>query len=483
MIFGSVCSGVEAASLAWEPLGWRAAFLSETDPFPRSVLQHHYPLVPLHGDFTTIQADDYEPIDLLVGGTPCQDFSISGLRAGMAGERGNLTLEYLRLADRLRARWLAWENVPGVLSSNGGRDFGAFLGGLAELGYGWAYRILDAQHFGVPQRRARVILVAYLGDWRPPAAVLFERHSLRWDSPPSRGAPENAAGTLAGGARVDSGYSTDDVPLTAGALDANDGGMDENDAEQGRLIPAVSSTLGSNGKAATTGTLQDARADLLLAFGGNRQSGPLEVATTVLAHSSPARRGDFESETFITFDATQITSVTNRSRPEAGDPSPTLARGARPPHIASTVRARDGARGVDSDATDTILAFNSREDPCVYGDQSGTLGSSSPQAQTINHQTGVRRLTPLECERLQGMPDNWTRVVARRYKSQPRSKHAQRFPDLYEATPDGSWVRYAADGPRYKAIGNSMAVPVMAWVGRRIDAVEQIIAKPQLQNL
>lgn len=186
MIYGSVCSGIEAASVAWEPLGWKASFFSEIEKFPRAVLEHHYPDTPLHGDFTTIKEGQYEPIELLVGGTPCQSFSVAGLRKGMDDERGNLALEYLRLAQRLGPRWLVWENVPGVLSSNGGRDFGSFLGALVELGYGWSYRILDAQYFGVPQRRRRVFVVAYLGDWRPAAAVLFERESLFRNTPPSR---------------------------------------------------------------------------------------------------------------------------------------------------------------------------------------------------------------------------------------------------------------------------------------------------------
>ena len=184
MIYGSVCSGIEAASVAWHPLGWKASFVSEIDNFPRAVLAHHYPEVPLHGDFTTIQACDYQPINLLVGGTPCQSFSVAGLRGGLADDRGNLALEYLRLADRLRPRWLVWENVPGVLSSNGGRDFGSILGGLGELGYGFAYRVLDAQYFGLAQGRKRVFLVGHLGDWRRAAAVLFERAALDFDCPP-----------------------------------------------------------------------------------------------------------------------------------------------------------------------------------------------------------------------------------------------------------------------------------------------------------
>jgi len=193
MIYGSVCSGIEAASVAWHPLGWRASFLSEIDAFPRAVLKHHYQDVPLHGDFTTIRQGDYEPIDVLVGGTPCQSFSVAGLRGGLADERGNLALEYIRLAQRLRPRWLVWENVPGVLSSGAGRDFGSFLGGLVECGYGFAYRVLDAQYFGLAQRRKRVFVVGYLGDWRRAASVLFEPESLRGHPAPGRETGERVA--------------------------------------------------------------------------------------------------------------------------------------------------------------------------------------------------------------------------------------------------------------------------------------------------
>ena len=196
MIYGSVCSGIEAATAAWHQLGWKPAFFSEIEAFPRAVLAHHHPDVPLHGDFTTIGSDEYEPIDLLVGGTPCQSFSIAGLRGGLDDDRGNLALEYLRLAQRTRPRWLVWENVPGVLSSNGGRDFGAILGGMVELGYGIAYRVLDAQFFGVPQRRRRVFVVGYFGDWRRAAAVLFERHSLQGHPAPRREKGQDLARSL-----------------------------------------------------------------------------------------------------------------------------------------------------------------------------------------------------------------------------------------------------------------------------------------------
>jgi DNA (cytosine-5)-methyltransferase 1 len=184
--FLSVCSGIEAASVAWEPLGWKACGFAEIEKFPSAVLAHHWPETPNMGDMTKHHEwpNTLRP-DLIVGGTPCQAFSVAGLRQGLADPRGNLTLVFLGLLEQLRPRWVVWENVPGVLSDKTGA-FGAFLGGLGELGYGFAYRILDAQHFGVPQRRRRVFVVGYLGDWRRAAAVLFEPESMRGDHPPRR---------------------------------------------------------------------------------------------------------------------------------------------------------------------------------------------------------------------------------------------------------------------------------------------------------
>lgn len=279
MRYGSVCSGIEAATVAWHPLGWEPAFFSEIEPFPRAVLQHHYPEVPLHGDFTTIQGEEYGPIDLLVGGTPCQSFSIAGLRGGLADDRGNLALEFLRLAYRTRPRWLVWENVPGVLSSNGGRDFGSILGGLVELGYGFAYRVLDAQYFGVAQRRRRVNVVGCIGHAASAAAVLFERKGLSGNTP--------------------------------------------------KII---------------------------------------------------------------------------QERKGAGWVFPCLTR-----------------RG-----------------PGCLREEEGYIADKS----------GIRHLTPIECERLQGFPDNYTLVE---HRNKP-----------------------AADSPRYKALGNSMAVPVMRWIGERIEKVNSL---------
>jgi site-specific DNA-cytosine methylase len=189
----SVCSGIEAASMAWEPLGWQPAAFAEVEKFPSAVLAHHWPQVPNMGDMNNHEQWDLPSIDVLVGGTPCQSFSVAGLRKGLRDSRGGLMLTFLEIAQRRRPRWIVWENVPGVLSSNGGRDFGSFLGALGSLGYGWAYRVLDAQWFGVAQRRRRVFVIANLGDGAAAAKVLFESESVRRNPAPSREAGERTA--------------------------------------------------------------------------------------------------------------------------------------------------------------------------------------------------------------------------------------------------------------------------------------------------
>ena len=183
MNYLSVCSGIEAASVAWESLRWNAVGFSEIETFPCSVLAHRFPNVKNYRDLTRFEEWDInETVDLLVGGTPCQSFSIAGLRGGLEDSRGNLALVYCRILQKFQPRWFVWENVPGVLSSNGGRDFGSILGAMVELGYGVAYRVLDAQYFGVPQRRRRVFVVGCSGDWRRAAAVLFESGCVSVDS-------------------------------------------------------------------------------------------------------------------------------------------------------------------------------------------------------------------------------------------------------------------------------------------------------------
>ncbi len=390
MKYLSVCSGIEAATVAWKGLGWIPFAFSEIEKFPSAVLKHHYPDVPNLGDMTKFKEWPDAAIDVLVGGTPCQSFSVAGLRKGLDDPRGNLMLTYCAIADRYRPRWLVWENVPGVLSSNEGRDFGALLGALGKLGYGFAYRILDAQYIrveshyrAVPQRRRRVFVVGYLGDWRRAAAVLFERKSLSGDSPPRREAGQAVAAITANGIG------------TCGA--------DDNQGQADHLIGYAN--------AGHFGTMKQVEAsDPLRAKGGDTGNG---------------------GETLIACDTTQITSAANYSNPKPGDPCLPLAAGAHPPAVA--------------------FPWQSALDPIGRPDNvSGTLVKNQVMG-CMTSDMAVRRLTPVECERLQGFPDNYTRIPW-------RSKSAVDCPD----------------GPRHKALGNSMAVPVMRWIGERITQVDRI---------
>lgn len=473
MRYGSVCSGIEAATVAWHPLGWEPAFFSEIEAAPKAVLAHHWPGVPCHGDFTTIQGDEYGPIDLLVGGTPCQDFSVAGLRAGLDGDRGNLSLEFLRLADRTRPRWVVWENVPGVLSIDGGRAFGAILGGLGELGYGFAYRILDAQFFGVPQRRRRVFVVGCLGNWRGAAAVLSERHSLSGHPAPRREAGPRSAGRIA----------------RSLAIRGREG---HSSAELGDEL--ANAILTPSGGRAGVGV----GAALIEAFGGGNTSGAIDVATAQTAHGV---RLDFDTETFVAhslraegFDASE--DGTGRGTPLVPVPYSIMPMNsgrdyvARPVAVAQPLMAGGPAGGNQGgDFIVQPLAFD-----CTAGGDTGfAIGPVAGALRVGGRSTGhaavafdmrgreggaqfegphdtaniraapggssrsyvatsaVRRLTPRECERLQGFPDDYTLVP---HRGKPM-----------------------ADGPRYKALGNSMAVPVMRWIGERIAAVDALMTE------
>lgn len=400
MIYGSVCSGIEAASVAWHPLGWRASFLSEIEPFPRAVLEHHYPDVPLHGDFTTIQKGDYAAIDLLVGGTPCQSFSVAGLRKGLDDPRGNLMLEFGALARRLRPVWLVWENVPGVLSSNGGRDFGSFLGMLGELGYGFAYRVLDAQYYGVAQRRRRVFVVGCLGNWRSAAAVLFERDSLSGNPAPRRETGKDLAPTI-----------------RAGAPNGGAGHGARSGDSRDELIVPVAGTLQASGKAAGSATQQDAESGLLI------------------AHT--LRGVGFDASEDGTGRGTPIVPLAFHANAQA-DQLPTEGRDTS---ITDALTCSQNAAVAIRTAQTGSNGWGINTDGTAY-----TLDSAQ---QAVYHGT-VRRLTPRECERLQGFPDDYTAITVRN--------------------------KPAADGPRYKALGNSMAVPVMHWIGKRIEMADAIIA-------
>lgn len=389
--YASVCSGIEAVGVAWQPLGITPAWFAEIEPFPCAVLAHHYPEVPNLGDMALLTekvlSEHIPAPPILIGGTPCQAFSIAGFRAGLADPRGVLSLKYVELAnaiDQIRCSRnepesiIVWENVPGVLSDKG-NAFGCFLAALAgeekmlePPRKTWshagivlgpqrtiAWRILDAQYFGVAQRRRRVFLVASARSGFDPTAVLFEPEGMRRDSPPDR-SPAQIASTHHGK-----------------SPDADDG------LER---VHVFTNTYGmANGQ------------------GGAEAS--LECCPTLTCNHDVA---------FVVYEPPELTQSESVGNPD------TLEDG--------VVRAH-------------------------------------PIPPESSHK--VRRLLPSECERLQGLPNGYTRIARRYYASKRVSR--SRPDDLWEPTETG-WMLMAADGPRYKAIGNSMAVPCLIWIGKRLLA-------------
>src|SRR6185437_12041380 len=401
--YGSVCSGIESATVAWSSLGWRAAFFAEIDAFPCAVLAHHYPAVPNFGDLNRFSEWPDATIDVLVGGTPCQSFSVAGLRAGLADPRGNLALTYLAVVARYRPRWLVWENVPGVLSSHEGRDFAAFLSGLGQLGYGWAYRVLDAQYFRVPQRRRRVFVVGCARGWAGAAAVLFERESLSGHPAPSREARENIARPIGAGSPGGSGYRNDaDTAenLIANGVTARYRKGTDSDATDTLL---VSHSLRADGfDASEDGT---GRGTPLVPV-----AAPLSAGNNANSNAAGRRRED--DINLVAFDTTQITHPENRSRPD--DRSPQLAATAHPPAIAFHAR-QDPDSGLvthplDTDGSSIAIAFQSSQSGERLSESLPTLdGNYGPRRRSgVLSEAAVRRLTPRECERLHGFPDDYT---------------------------------------------------------------------------
>jgi DNA (cytosine-5)-methyltransferase 1 len=527
MNYLSICSGIEAATVAWHHMGWQPAGFAEIEKFPAQVLAHHYPNVRNYGDLTKHDAWGIEAgsVDLLVGGTPCQAFSVAGLRRGMEDERGQLTLEFVRLAARLRPRWIVWENVPGVLSSGGGRDFGSFLGALGQLGYGYAYRVLDAQYFGVAQRRRRVFVVGYFGDWRRAAAVLFERESVRGNPPPRREAWEGSARSTAasltssgrGVARSGESRGQDDVvigTITARMFNA----LGARDIESGALLAVASGRQQAAKWPAEIACTLNARygdkqgLEDQHALGGASLFVPAVGTDCFNARQDPVQYGDqagaLDQDGYtmaVAYDvhgtlAKKGASQTDchtalRSRPPGQSEASTTTvvafkesqSGCRVGHVHATLDANKGSRrmegvlspmavrrltpvecerlpganghGVSVETCHTLDRAQGQAvalQPLAPTITASNDPSRSPQSSEVTQQVAavhsalmqVRRLTPVECERLQGFPDGYTDI-------RPRGKD----------TPDG---------PRYKALGNSMAVPVMRWIGERIEAVDKL---------
>ena len=519
LTFGSVCSGIEAACVAWKPLGWECAFVSEIEKFPNAVLKHRYPQIQNLGDMTSDdfikQAKSCGKIDLLSGGTPCQSFSVAGKRKSLSDERGNLTLRFIEIAHELRPTWIVWENVQGVLNTED-NAFGCFLAGLVgadaplvsryEGGawpsagiadgpiYGVAWRILDAQHFGVPQRRRRVWVVGYLGDWRRAAQVLFESKGMCWNPQTSEEARERVAPTISARTKGGGGLGTDfdlDGGLICKCLKAGSNkqdpthetyivmqkrmescnpdavahtlrgeGFDASEDGTGRGTPIIADTLRSHPRPGSNSlgnviafSSKDHGADAgdkapTLRAGGHDESHPNAGVPPAVVYDM---RGNGDGD-----------KVPNLTGDHAGRPTdytpmvfePRLARNDRgaPDKICPPLKAQSGQTG-KGDAAPVVFQQNSRSEVRLTGGDGKISGSvtSQPGVQQQNYAKigmTVRRLMPIECERLQDFGDNHTKIPW-------RGKPADQCPD----------------GPRHKAIGNSWAVCCARWIGKRIDLV------------
>jgi len=453
MRYLSVCSGIEAATVAWHDMGWEAAAYSEIEKFPSEVLKYHYPSVPNMGDMTKYKEWEIGTIGLLVGGTPCQSFSVAGLRKGLEDPRGNLALTYVGILDKFRPKWFIWENVPGVLSSNKGRDFGAFLGALVELGYGWSYRVLDAQHFGVAQRRRRVFVVGHLGDWKPSAKVLFESESLQRDTIKSRKKGETTSAssipsiasclqtTCNDYSRAD-GFNMICTDIT-GPLNARDYkgiASDDLNASMAKMVAYESKVTYVADKAPT---LLSSAAGLSRP-GSDTTADSQYIAYALQGAGSTSQNNNgsgFKEEQSFTLNRTDVHGVAYAFEPgmakRDGNPNRFVEE------MSPTLRANMGDNQVATAHAFKIRGGSGNGGKGYLGADETAFTLSTLQDQHIYHQMAVRRLTEVECERLQGFPDNYTNIK--------------------ENCPSG---------PRYKALGNSMAVPVMRWIGERINKYE-----------
>jgi len=448
MNYLSVCSGIEAASCAWEHLNWNPIGFSEIEKFPARVLEHHYPNVTNFGDMTNYKEWNINgTVGLLVGGTPCQSFSVAGLREGLKDPRGNLMLTYVGILDHFRPKWFVWENVPGVLSSNQGRDFGSLLGAVADIGYGFAYRVLDAQYFGVAQRRRRVFVIGNLGDWRGPAKVLFESGCLSRDSPPSREKRKEITSRSGIGVEITG-------PLAARRFAETDG-LSENSAQM-VVMPDTVGTLDLECGGGRKTHQSVISGHFIPTFWNGKQ-----VADTITCTSDDQRMPDKNKLQAVI----AIQDASGRDKAQNGkgwneEVSYTLeTRGQQGVAHAFNSNARPDEMNISPINQGLTCSQNAAVVQEVMGVDMYNLSTSKDSTQTIRgnghidhvggvmQQMAVRRLTPVECERLQGFPDRYTDIL-------PGGK----------PTPDG---------PRYKALGNSMAVPVMRWIGERIDAVEK----------
>ena len=428
--YGSLFSGVGGFDLGLDAAGMRCLWQVEIDKQARAVLRHRWPDVPKYEDVCNVGAAELVRPDLICGGFPCQDLSVAGRRAGLAGERSGLFHEFMRIVAELAPRWVLLENVPGLLSSNGGRDMGTVLGTLGKLGYGYAYRVLDLQHFGVPQRRRRVFIVAHSGGICPPE-ILFEPESLRGDSSPSGEAGEGSAGFATAG--------TLDARTTAGGFPGTDG------AASGHVVTSCVNAHQATGDGfwrvglGPLATSDDNGTNQIVApavafkashYTRGKDGAPSEIYPPL---SADADKGDQDP----------VVLAFHQTHDPINDPerSPALGTTSSGMGVLATLQEVGKRTGKSTDDPRAGIGIGAGDEP-MYSLQAG--------AQHGIVQAIPRRLTPVECERLMGWPDGHTR---------------------YGVTDGGEWVEMA-DGPRYRMCGNGVGAPVASWIANRITQSE-----------
>jgi DNA (cytosine-5)-methyltransferase 1 len=495
MNYATLCSGIEAPSMGWHGLGWNPMFFSEIEPFPKAVLKHHYPNVPDHGDMTKYKEwPNDRPIDLICAGTPCQSFSVAGLRKGIEDPRGNLTLTFLGVLERYRPTWVVWENVPGVLS-DGTNAFGQFIAGLSELGYGVSWRVLDAQYFGVAQRRRRVFVVGCLGNWRASASVLFESNCLSGDSAPSREKRQRVTGTAqksvgAEGKWWDGGQVASTITTRSDSQRMPDKDNFQAIIFEPRLDDGKLVILNDQGGSVMNIETDDISPTLRRETHGHEpiifEPRSPDGVPRIHDNISPTLNtmGGGQREPCVAYsiqgniiDRSDTAGANGKSvKEEQAFTLNTIDRHA----VAHTFKIRSGCEGGGKgylgqdeaaftlDTTQSQNLMHTTIDRQVVagflptqGSKAMGIGYEIEQAPTLRAgldsyglltSTAIRRLTPIECERLQGFPDNYTQIPF-------RNKPPHQCPD----------------GPRYKALGNSMAVPVLKWIGERINEINKLL--------
>ncbi len=441
MIYGSTFTGIGGFDLAADKAGMRCAWQCELDAACNSVLSREWEDETRYNDVRQLLAlleprnakriRQPKPVrpDLVCGGFPCQDLSVAGRRAGFAGCRSGLWFIFRRIIALLRPEWVLIENVPGLLSSHRGRDMGAVLGGLARLGYGWSYRCLDSQWFGLAQRRLRVFIVGHSGGQpRRAAEVLFERDCLPWDLAPSRQTGTSLAASLTRGAESSGrgGYAgrrrEDDVNLVARTICA--GGNDRQD--ESRMTYVVGTIQATDGGMASP----DRCGELVVANACTHHRGRNSGEDNLIAVAHTLRSEGADASEDGTGRGTPLVAFNY----QAGGSKAMMG-------FSRTHTTALGSTQTPAVAFQTRIARNGRGQPKEITD---ALTSSEDSKPHVAGSMGVRRLTPLECERLQGFPDDWTRYAA-----------------------DGSEI---SDSARYRMLGNAVSVPVVEWILRRLNA-------------